>query len=148
VGFCGFWTFFLGFRPCFLPPGPILEPVLPWRISVDRNLPVRAVGARFKHQICWGFHVALCKFIGFGDVHGPKPYKFVGFGDVHGPKPYKFIRFGDVHGPKPYKFIGFGGSMYSFGTERVIQLRFAHTSGRAGDNRPWTTWWFDWGPAG
>ncbi len=22
-------------------------------------------------------------------------------------KPYKFIWFGDIHGPKPYKFIGF-----------------------------------------
>ncbi len=41
----------------------------------------------------------LCKlerqFIGFGDLHGPKPYKFIGFGDLHGPKPYKFIGFGD-----------------------------------------------------
>ncbi len=26
------------------------------------------------------------KFIGFGDIHGPKPYKFIGFGDIHGPK--------------------------------------------------------------
>ncbi len=40
--------------------------------------------------------------IGFGDLHGPKPYKFIGFGDLHGPKPYKFIRFGDIHGPKAY----------------------------------------------
>jgi hypothetical protein len=47
--------------------------------------------------------------IGFGDIHGPKPYKFMGFDDIHGPKPYKFIGFGDIHGPKPYKFIGFGG---------------------------------------
>ncbi len=38
-----------------------------------------------------------------------KPYKFIGFGDIYGPKPYKFIGFGDIHGPKPYKFIGFGG---------------------------------------
>ncbi len=37
---------------------------------------------------------------------GP-PYKFIGCGDIHGPKPYKFIRFGDIHGPKPYNFIGF-----------------------------------------
>ncbi len=37
-----------------------------------------------------------------------KPYKFIGFGDIHGPKSYKFIRFGDIHGPKPCKFIGIG----------------------------------------
>ncbi len=24
-------------------------------------------------------------FIGFGDLHGPKPYKFIGFGDVSEP---------------------------------------------------------------
>ncbi len=23
---------------------------------------------------------------------GPKPYKFIGFGDIHGPKPYKIHR--------------------------------------------------------
>ncbi len=40
------------------------------------------------------------KFIGFGDLHGPKPYKFIGFGDLHGPKPYKFIGFGDLQGDK------------------------------------------------
>jgi hypothetical protein len=37
--------------------------------------------------------------LGFGDIHGPQPYKFIGFGDIHGPKPYKFIGFGDIHGP-------------------------------------------------
>jgi hypothetical protein len=35
----------------------------------------------------------LKKIIGFGDIHGPKPYKFIRFGDIHGPKPYRFIRF-------------------------------------------------------
>ncbi len=44
--------------------------------------------------------------MGFGDIHGPKPYTFIGLGETHGPKPYKFIRLGDIHGPKPYKFIG------------------------------------------
>ena len=39
------------------------------------------------------------KFIGFGDLHGPKPYQFMGFGDLHGPKPYKFIGFGDIRDP-------------------------------------------------
>ncbi len=24
------------------------------------------------------------KLIGFGDIHGPKPYKLIGFGDSHG----------------------------------------------------------------
>jgi hypothetical protein len=36
------------------------------------------------------------------------PYKFIGFGDIRGPKPYKFIGSGDIRGPKAYKFIGFG----------------------------------------
>ncbi len=35
-----------------------------------------------------------------------KPYKFIGFGDIYGPKPYKFTGFGDIYGPKAYKFIG------------------------------------------
>ena len=30
--------------------------------------------------------------------------KFVGFGDINGPKPNKFIRFGDIYGPNPYRF--------------------------------------------
>ena len=42
-------------------------------------------------------------WLGFGDLHGPKPYKFIRFGDLHGPKPYKSIGFGDIHGPNPYK---------------------------------------------
>ncbi len=37
-------------------------------------------------------------FIGFGDIHDPKPYEFIGFGDIHGPKPCGFIRFGDLKG--------------------------------------------------
>ncbi len=38
---------------------------------------------------------AVYESAGFGDIHGPKPYKFIGFGDIHGPNPYKFIRFCD-----------------------------------------------------
>ncbi len=45
------------------------------------------------------------KIIGFGDIHGPKPYKFIGIGDIHGPKPYNFIGFGDI---RALNFIGFG----------------------------------------
>ena len=56
------------------------------------------------------------KFVGFGDIHGPKPYKFIGFGDIHGPKPYKFIRFGDIHGPKKC------GSGPENGHEMVLEL--------------------------
>ncbi len=26
-----------------------------------------------------------------------KPYKFIGFGYIHGPKPYNFIKFDDIH---------------------------------------------------
>jgi hypothetical protein len=31
------------------------------------------------------------KFIGFGDIHGPKPYTFIGFGDLY----YKKAKFWD-----------------------------------------------------
>jgi hypothetical protein len=43
----------------------------------------------------------LIIFIGFGDIHGPKPNNVLGFGDMNGPKTDKFIGFGDIHGPKP-----------------------------------------------
>ncbi len=39
--------------------------------------------------------------IGFGGIHGPKPYKSIGFGGIHGPKPYKFIGLGDPMAPNP-----------------------------------------------
>jgi hypothetical protein len=44
------------------------------------------------------------KFLGFGDIHGPKPYKFIGLGDIHGPKPYKFIGLGDI--PARHRGVG------------------------------------------
>ncbi len=33
--------------------------------------------------------VPVAAKIGAGDA---KPYKFIGFGDIHGPKPYEFMR--------------------------------------------------------
>ena len=30
------------------------------------------------------------EFIGFGDIHGPKPYEFIGFGAMDVTKPYDF----------------------------------------------------------
>ncbi len=66
----------------------------------------------------------LMIFVGFGAHPGQGPswshnwpcrrhvffvcQKLIGFGTIHGPKPYTFIGFGTIHGPKPYKFIGFG----------------------------------------
>ncbi len=35
----------------------------------------------------------------------------IGFGDIHGPKPYESIGFGDIHGPKPYESIGVGANL-------------------------------------
>jgi hypothetical protein len=49
------------------------------------------------NRVWW--HPWPYKFIGFGDINGPKAYKFTGFGDIHGPTAYKFIGFGDIHGP-------------------------------------------------
>ena len=34
----GCWLFPFGFRLCSFPPGPMLESVFLWRVSVDRNL--------------------------------------------------------------------------------------------------------------
>jgi hypothetical protein len=46
-------------------------------------------------------------------------------------KPYKFIWFGDIHGPKPYKLIGFG-CLRILGTKRTADveiLRPGHNIG-------------------
>ncbi len=42
------------------------------------------------------------KFIGFGEIQGPKPCEFTGFGEIQGPKPCEFIGFGEIQGPKPF----------------------------------------------
>ncbi len=96
------------------PPGPELVDFLgPNGLSPPPRITGKVVGA--SPPTCsagfWGveepcgppkiddFRVTS-KFIGFGDIHGPRPYKFSGFGDSHGPKPYKFIGFGDSPAPK------------------------------------------------
>ena len=45
-----------------------------------------------------------CKFMRFGDIHGPEPYKFMRCGDIHGPKLYKFIMCGDIQGGYGFEF--------------------------------------------
>ncbi len=40
--------------------------------------------------------VTPINYIGFGDIHGPKPYEFIGFGAMDVTKTYKFIGFGDI----------------------------------------------------
>ena len=47
------------------------------------------------------------KFIGFGAMDVPKPYKFIGFGAMEVTKPYKFIGFGAMDATKPHTCIGF-----------------------------------------
>ncbi len=39
---------------------------------------------------------------GFGDIHGPKPYKFIGFGATDVTKPCEFVGFGAMDVTKPY----------------------------------------------
>ncbi len=36
-----------------------------------------------------------------GKRRAAKPYGFIGFGDIHGPKPYESIRFAASMAPKP-----------------------------------------------
>ena len=31
---------------------------------------------------------------------------YIGFGNIHGSKPYEFIWFGNIHGSKPYELHG------------------------------------------
>jgi hypothetical protein len=31
-------------------------------------------------EVCRGRFAGASKFVWFGDIHGPKPYKFIGFG--------------------------------------------------------------------
>ncbi len=56
-----------------------------------------------------------------------KPYKYIGFGDIHGPKTYKSTGFGDIHGPKPYEFIGF---RWAFTSQTPVVLDFARDPDR------------------
>ncbi len=82
-------------------------------------------------------HRGCYEFIGFGDIHGPKPYKFIGFGDIHGPKPYKFIGFGDILGSIFYRCAGSAGSDLPEGPPGTVYIHMfggAHL-GRAGDRR-------------
>ncbi len=45
-------------------------------------------------------------------VQRTSSYQFIGFGDLHGPKPYQFIGFGDLHDPlsvkQPFYILVFG----------------------------------------
>ena len=65
---------FLGLWPGFLPPGPILESVFLWRVSVDRNLPVLCLAAvRFdSNAVKRAFRLFFrSKNLGFGAFSGP-----------------------------------------------------------------------------
>ena len=65
------------------------------------------------------------KLIGFGDIHGPEPYKFIGFGAMDGTKPYKFIGFGAGQTSKTHGILGLPGA-------RVYPGGYAFTLARGG----------------